>query len=82
MVEAKYGRRLQATFAEPDGEALRAWIDDMPNEHYQSLFGLSGGQLRERFLDGAPPGVDRVLGDMLRRPSWPAGHRPGRARPG
>ena len=64
VVEAKYGRRLQATFAEPDGEALRAWITTMPNEHYQSLFGLSGGQLRERFLDGAPPGVDRVLGGV------------------
>ena len=61
VVEAKYGRRLQATFAEPDGEALRAWITTMPNEHYQSLFGLSGGQLRERFLDGAPPGVAQVL---------------------
>ncbi len=64
VVEAKYGRRLQATFAEPGGEALRAWITTMPNEHYQSLFGLSGGQLRERFLDGAPPGVDRVLSDV------------------
>ncbi len=64
VVEAKYGRRLQATFAEPGGEALRAWITTMPNEHYQSLFGLSGGQLRERFLDGAPPGVDRVLGGV------------------
>ncbi len=64
VVEAKYGRRLQATFAEPDGEVLRAWITTMPNEHYQSLFGLSGGQLRERFLDGAPAGVDRVLGGV------------------
>ena len=61
VVEAKYGRRLQATFAEPGGEALRDWISRMPNEHYQSLFGLSGGQLRERFLDGAPPGVAQVL---------------------
>ena len=61
VVEAKYGRRLQATFAEPGGEALRDWITTMPNEHYQSLFGLSGGQLRERFLDGAPPGVAQVL---------------------
>ena len=64
VVEAKYGRRLQATFAKPGGEALRAWITTMPNEHYQSLFGLSGGQLRERFLDGAPPGVERVLGGV------------------
>jgi pyruvate dehydrogenase E1 component len=61
VVEVKYGRRLQATFAGPDGEILRAWIDNMPNEHYQSLFGLSGAALRERFLDGAPPGVDHLI---------------------
>src|SRR6185503_182853 len=38
VVEAKYGRRLQAAFARPGGEALRAHIDDMSNEEYQSLF--------------------------------------------
>ena len=77
VVEAKYGRQLQAKFAEPDGEALRAWITTMPNEHYQSLFGLSGGQLRERFLDGAPPGVDAGAQRRARRragarwsPTW------------
>ena len=61
VVEAKYGRRLEAKFAEPYGGALRAWINNMPNEHYQSLFGLDGAKLREQFLDGAPPGVDRAL---------------------
>jgi len=61
VVEVKYGRQLQAKFAGPDGAALRAWINNMPNEHYQSLFGLSGEQLRERFTDGALPGVDRAL---------------------
>jgi pyruvate dehydrogenase E1 component len=64
VAEVKYGRRLQAKFAEPDGEILRAWIDNMPNEHYQSLFGLSGAALRERFLDGAPPGVDHLIADV------------------
>ena len=64
VVEVKYGRQLQAKFAEPYGAALRAWINNMPNEQYQSLFGLSGEKLRERFIDGAPPGVDRVLGDV------------------
>ena len=39
------------------GEALRSWIDAMPNEQFQSLFGLSGAELRERFLDGAPEEV-------------------------
>ena len=61
VVEVKYGRQLQAKFAGPDGAALRAWINNMPNEHYQSLFGLSGEHLRERFTDGAPPGVDHAL---------------------
>ena len=38
VVEAKYGRRLQAAFARPGGDALRRHIDDMSNEEYQSLF--------------------------------------------
>jgi pyruvate dehydrogenase E1 component len=57
VAEAKYGRRLQAAFARPGGESLRAWIDAMPNEHYQSLFGLEPAAVRERFSDGAPPEV-------------------------
>jgi pyruvate dehydrogenase E1 component len=59
VVEAKYGQRLQAAFACPGGEALRAWIDEMPNEHYQSLFGLPPDEVRGRFLDGAPDDVRR-----------------------
>src|ERR1700753_382255 len=57
VVEAKYGRRLEAKFAEPYGGALRAWINNMANEHYQSLFVLAGEQLRARFAGGGPPGV-------------------------
>ncbi len=59
VVEAKYGRALQQAFAQPGGDALRAWIDAMPNEHYQSLFGLEPAAVRERFLDGAPPAVQQ-----------------------
>ena len=59
VVEAKYGRRLQAAFARPGGESLRAWIDQMPNEHYQSLFGLPTEAVRARFLDGAPDEVSQ-----------------------
>jgi pyruvate dehydrogenase E1 component len=57
VAEAKYGHRLQAAFARPGGAELRDWIDAMPNEHYQSLFGLDPAAVRERFLDGAPPAV-------------------------
>jgi pyruvate dehydrogenase E1 component len=61
VVEAKYGEQLQAAFARPDGAALQRWIDDMPNEHYQSLFGLDGEEIRARFLDGAPAEVERFV---------------------
>ncbi|HEX6967370.1 MAG TPA: pyruvate dehydrogenase [Micromonosporaceae bacterium] len=64
VVEVKYGRRLQAAFARPGGEHLRAWIDAMPNEQYQSLFGLTGDRLRKQFLDGAPAEVERFIADV------------------
>ena len=57
VVEAKYGQALQKAFLQPGGDSLRAWIDAMPNEHYQSLFGLEPAAVRERFLDGAPAPV-------------------------
>jgi pyruvate dehydrogenase E1 component len=67
VVEAKYGHRLQEAFARPGGEALRGWIDEMPNEHYQSLFGLPDDSVKARFLDGAPEQVrhfcDGIAGD-------------------
>jgi pyruvate dehydrogenase E1 component len=59
VVEAKYGHRLQAAFAREGGASLRAWIDQMPNEHYQSLFGLPPEAVRQRFLEGAPDEVRR-----------------------
>lgn len=65
VVEVKYGRRLQAKFAEPHGEALRSWIDAMPNEQYQSLFALAGPALRERFLDGAPEEAGLAVADVI-----------------
>lgn len=55
--QVKYGRRLAGAFGRSGGEALRAWIDELPNEHYQSLFGLAGDELRARFGDGAPPAL-------------------------
>ncbi len=61
VAEVKYGRKLQAAFAQPGGEVLRTWLDAMPNEQYQSLFALAGDELRERFLDGAPAGVAEFI---------------------
>jgi pyruvate dehydrogenase E1 component len=63
VLEAKYGRRLQAVFAGPGGEALRRRIDDMTNEEYQAAIRLPGAICRERFIVGAddPAGVARAL---------------------
>src|SRR5690606_27685513 len=64
VVEIKYGRRLQAAFARPGGDHLRAWTDAMPNEQYQSLFGLEGPALRAPLLRGAPPEAGAFVADV------------------
>ena len=62
VVEAKYGHRLQKAFADAGGGALRAHIDGMSNEWYQSLFALSGSELREKFLIDADAAVQQIAG--------------------
>jgi pyruvate dehydrogenase E1 component len=57
VVEVKYGPKLHAAFAQPGGVELEKWIDDMPNERYQSLFAMTGEQVRDRFTEGAPSAV-------------------------
>ncbi len=37
VVLLKYGRLLEAAFAEPGGEHLQRWIDDCPNQLYSAL---------------------------------------------
>ncbi len=64
VLEVKYGRRLADRFARPGGEKLRAWLDEMTNEQYQSLFGLPGSEVRERFCEGAPADVAEALADV------------------
>ena len=47
VIDAKYGKRLQAAFAEPNGEMLRQAIDEMSNEMYQRLMRVSPETIRE-----------------------------------
>ena len=68
VAEAKYGRRLTAAFEQPGGDALMAHIDAMPNEAYQSLFALSGADVRGKFLAGADAAVVRFA-DALDDPA-------------
>ena len=64
VLEVKYGRRLMNDLPEADGVLLRNLIDDMPNEHYQSLFALRGPELRERFLEEASPLLRDRIADL------------------
>ncbi|MBR0671646.1 transketolase [Neoroseomonas soli] len=51
VVELKYGRLLQAAFAEPGGTRLRDWIDACPNQLYSALVFRGGAAWRERLLE-------------------------------
>jgi pyruvate dehydrogenase E1 component len=50
VLELKYGRRLREAFAKDGGHLLRARIDAMPNQLYQSLFGASEEVVRDALL--------------------------------
>lgn len=67
VLEAKYGRALQALFARPGGAELRRRIDEMSNEEYQALIRAPGAELRGR-LTGAPgydgAAIGRALADV------------------
>ncbi len=65
VITLKYGRKLEAAFAQPGGEALRAWIDDCPNDLYAALCFQGGGAWRARILEdlkGEPSIADLLAG--------------------
>lgn len=63
VLEAKYGRRLQAYFARPGGELLRRRIDSMSNEEYQALIRMPEQELRPRLVGGDKK-LARLLADL------------------
>ncbi len=50
VVIIKYGKLMQAAFAEPGGEALKSWIDACPNQLYAALCFQGGAAFRKRLL--------------------------------
>ncbi|MFN8444154.1 MAG: 1-deoxy-D-xylulose-5-phosphate synthase N-terminal domain-containing protein [Caldilineaceae bacterium] len=60
VLEAKYGRHLQALFALPNGELLRQAIDDMNNQQYQALIRLPGEHSRSALIE-QHPALESVL---------------------
>jgi len=63
VVTLKYGRKLQAAFRQPGGEALRQWIDDCPNSLYSALVFKGGAAWRAHLQSdlGREPGVLELL---------------------
>ncbi len=50
VVTLKYGKKLEAAFAEPGGGALRRWIDDCPNSLYSALTFQGGAAWHRQLL--------------------------------
>jgi pyruvate dehydrogenase E1 component len=48
VVTLKYGKLMEAAFAEAGGDRLRAWIDEASNADYAALTYLGGAAWRER----------------------------------
>ena len=62
-VTIKYGRKLEAAFAQDGGDALRRWIDDCPNSLYSALTFQGGAAWRQAVLAdlGRSRGVRRII---------------------
>jgi pyruvate dehydrogenase E1 component len=65
VITLKYGKLLQAAFAQADGAALRQWIDDCPNDLYSALTFKGGAGWRQRLEHdlGELPGIRSLLAE-------------------
>ena len=61
VLTLKYGRLLEAAFAEPGGQALKAWIDNCPNSLYSALTYKGGAGWRERLTGDIGDEVHALL---------------------
>jgi pyruvate dehydrogenase E1 component len=66
--ELRWGRRLQARFAQAGGDRLRARLEGATTTEYQRLLRMPSGALRKALVsrsdDGLDPALDRLLGDV------------------
>ncbi|MDX2141715.1 MAG: transketolase [Rhodospirillaceae bacterium] len=63
VVLLKYGLKLEAAFKAPIGPALKAWIDDCPNQLYSALTFQGGAAWREHLARDLKKerGIDQLL---------------------
>ena len=64
VITLKYGRKLEAAFAQKGGAALRGWFDDCPNDLYAALSFQGGAAWRSAILAGLAGDADaeRLIG--------------------
>ncbi|MEQ1715147.1 MAG: transketolase [Hyphomicrobium sp.] len=67
VVIVKYGRQLEAAFAEKGGAALKAWIDTCPNQLYAALCFQGGASFRKRLVGDLMGDADTL--DLIARRS-------------
>src|SRR6185503_3456112 len=63
--ELRWGRALQARFARPGGEGLRARLESLPATEYQRLLRLPAGGVRKALVTAAGGGIDTALDRLL-----------------
>ncbi|MEQ8246307.1 MAG: 1-deoxy-D-xylulose-5-phosphate synthase N-terminal domain-containing protein [Alphaproteobacteria bacterium] len=75
VITLKYGKKLEAAYAKPGGDALEKWIDECPNSLYSALTYKGGEGFREHLKRdiGNVAGIkalldehdDAALGDLM-----------------
>ncbi|MCI0527372.1 MAG: hypothetical protein L0Y56_07995, partial [Nitrospira sp.] len=66
LIELKYGSKLDAVYAKPNGGKLRERIDLMSNNEYQSLLLLDGETIRSKLPSSAGLPMDKDIFELLR----------------
>ena len=61
VVTLPWGRRLQALFARPGGDELRARLTEMPNEEYQRILRVPASDVADRILTSTSSSDLRAL---------------------
>jgi len=63
VITLKYGKKLEAAYAKPGGDALEKWIDECPNSLYSALTYKGGEGFREHLLNdiGNVSGIKALL---------------------
>ena len=63
VITLKYGKKLEAAYAKPGGDALEKWIDECPNSLYSALTYKGGKGFREHLVKdiGKVSGIKSML---------------------